>query len=398
VRSFLPFLGLLLSACAAENAAPPSRDQARVILGPPGPPASDRIALGLRSGCAILPDRGIACFGINMAGESGPAEQTYVSPPQRIAGLHDVVQLTANDLAKCALVRGGDVYCWGDNSEGVLGYDTEPKVVGGGPKRLPHPRPTRVDGIDHAVEVRTGGGPTCARKDDGTVWCWGRNDYGHITVPAQPSVFAPTRMQNIVDAQELAVSSSGACVRHSLGEISCWGSIPFNGTYEGLPSVPLRVPGVAHATSVALAMSTGLASSEDGTVMAWGSNLDGLLFTDGWEAPATPIPLLSDVAEVRAQYMHACARMHNGTLFCWGRNELGELGLGTVTPFDSNAPPASGVPDVSGVEHLTVGSHGACAERNGSTIVCFGDAAFGGLGTSDVESVPQGPSLLPLPE
>ena len=89
-----------------------------------------------------MPDGDVACWGLNDKGQAGtPLEESSedlerlsVSPPRRVAGLHNVQQLTAGFDATCALVQNGDVYCWGSNVMGVLGKDTgdDPHDSGGG--------------------------------------------------------------------------------------------------------------------------------------------------------------------------------------------------------------------------------------------------------------------------
>src|SRR5262249_50315300 len=145
----------------------------------------------------------------------------FALAPHRVEGLPPggVAQVSAGWQTTCALTCGGEVYCWGANSGGVLGMKDPPTTSS----------PTLVQGLGKdVVEVHTGGGPACARKSDGSVWCWGETTYGNTGVePPQngsyPSpIVAPTKVDAVHDAVELAVSDTVGCVRDKDGGVSCW--------------------------------------------------------------------------------------------------------------------------------------------------------------------------------
>ncbi|MCB9594825.1 MAG: hypothetical protein H6719_19040 [Sandaracinaceae bacterium] len=105
-------------------------------------------------------------------------------------------------------------------------------------------------------------------------------------------------------------------------------------------------------------------------------------FDAGFDA-AVPLP---PFAEVAAGNEHTCARTTTGEVWCWGRNDRGQLGDGTTT---DRARPVL-VPGLSGVDQLDLGHSHSCA-RSGSTVRCWGDNDLGqcGSGSPVVVTAPQ---------
>jgi alpha-tubulin suppressor-like RCC1 family protein len=82
------------------------------------------IALGYSHSCAVLVDGTVQCWGDNTDGQLGSGSTSdQPSPvPGTVKGLSQVVGLSCGDIHTCAVVSGGQVYCWGNNDFGQLGY------------------------------------------------------------------------------------------------------------------------------------------------------------------------------------------------------------------------------------------------------------------------------------
>jgi alpha-tubulin suppressor-like RCC1 family protein len=92
-------------------------------------------------------------------------ETTFVGRPVIVTGLEGVTALAAGDYHTCAVLRDGTVKCWGDNEYGQLGNDsTSNSNV-----------PVAVAGIRNAIGIAAGMQHTCALLADETVSCWGNN-------------------------------------------------------------------------------------------------------------------------------------------------------------------------------------------------------------------------------
>ena len=128
------------------------------------------IAVGDTHGCAISA-AGLQCWGSDRNGESGDLAFARACPessdckvgPTAIA--LDATEVTVGERHSCALVRGGDVACWGSNEVGQLGRKDAFLVGDVGVA------------LDGAVDLASGLAEVCALRSDKTVWCWG--EYRH---------------------------------------------------------------------------------------------------------------------------------------------------------------------------------------------------------------------------
>lgn len=141
---------------------------------------------------------------------------------------------------------------------------------------------------------------------------------------------------------------------------------------EGSASIPDDIAvGRGHACAL---MATGY-------VWCWGRNDRGQLgyapSTD--PNPPRPVPGISTAVEVVTGDLHTCARLADGTVRCWGANGTGQLGNGSTV--DSAAPVVAA--GLTGVTDLTAGRAHTCAVAGGS-VSCWGSNGFGQLGLGSV--------------
>lgn len=142
----------------------------------------------------------------------------------------------------------------------------------------------------------------------------------------------------------------------------------------------------------------------DGRLVCWGVNERG---RNGTGIPAaSPLPTAvavpSPVRSVSAGGEHGCALTTNGELWCWGRNLEAQLGLGSAQPADSPAPVR--VADVPELREIEVGHHDfTCGLTADSVAVCWGHNDTGQLGRgtvtraeSTVVAVPGAPKFASL--
>jgi alpha-tubulin suppressor-like RCC1 family protein len=129
------------------------------------------IALFWFHACALLKDQSVVCWGWNDSGQIGDGTKQDRSTPVKVSALSNVIQISVGVKHSCAVTSTGDIFCWGSNSFGQLGAGAF------GQQEL---APTKVEGIDLAIEVRTGLFHTCARRRDSSIWCWGWNDFGQL--------------------------------------------------------------------------------------------------------------------------------------------------------------------------------------------------------------------------
>lgn len=138
---------------------------------------------------------------------------------------------------------------------------------------------------------------------------------------------------------------------------------------------PAPLDGVAE---IAVGAQHACARLNDGTVRCWGSNWAGQLGDGTTTDRVTAVAVigLANVAEIALGAAFSCARLEDATVACWGSNRAGQLGDGTTTDRAKPVPVAG----VVGVAQLALGATHACARRTDGTAGCWGSDAFAQLG------------------
>lgn len=96
---------------------------------------------------------------------------------------------------------------------------------------------------------------------------------------------------------------------------------------------------------------------------------------------------LASIAELRGGALFACARLADGRVACWGRNDSGELGTGLAVPTGCTPQGCARPVRVANLEDavaITTGGSHACALRRGGTVRCWGAGNRGQLGVTRV--------------
>ncbi len=386
------------------------------------------VSAGYGSGCAVLGDGTVRCWGADDAGQLGAvATGTCMDPPYRsavctatplaVAGLSGVVELAMGGFHTCARTGDGRVQCWGDNGQLQLGFATLATCS----TVSCSPTPGVVPGLTGVAQLALGRWHSCARMTDGTVRCWGLDAYGQTGGVSSAAcadgsgmdcVGSPTTVAGLTGVTQLAAGMGHTCALLTDGTVRCWGldaagelgfavTTPCAGAAgEVCSPTPMVVPGLSHVVWIAAAEEHTCAVRMDGTVQCWGQNDYGSLgyatladCTDpyGGTVPCGPtpeaVPGLSGVAAVSLGEAHVCARMTDGTVRCWGRADNGRLGTGT-TPTCSDMVGGSGfcsltpltVPGLTGVADLVLGNDHACARTTAGALRCWGLNTMGQVG------------------
>src|SRR3989454_864919 len=249
--------------------------------------------------------------------------------------------------------------------------------------------------------VAAGGLHTCMRLPDGTVQCWGQNNFGQLGNGdgSLTSSSVPVPVRDLTTATRVVTGDSHTCALLGDGTVQCWGGGDSgqrgDGTFNNISSVPVAVVGMdgtGHLTNAVAVAARGYHSCAllgDGTVWCWGRNVDGQL-GNGTRAPvdcspgscgsSTPVRVggITGAAAVIAGGYHTCALLADGTAQCWGRNAEGQLGDGTTT--SSSTPVRVG--GVTGAVAVSAGILHTCALLANGTVKCWGAVGngFGQLG------------------
>ena len=135
------------------------------------------LALGGGHSCAVLRSGQVACWGLNVDGQLGLGRRDEgTSSPERSRALRGITSVALGGDFGCALEGAGRVFCWGRATYGQLGEGSLAADEG----ELHRLQPTRVTGLEDVAELAAGGCHVCARTRRDEVWCWGRNHHGQL--------------------------------------------------------------------------------------------------------------------------------------------------------------------------------------------------------------------------
>jgi GH25 family lysozyme M1 (1,4-beta-N-acetylmuramidase) len=300
-------------------------------------------AIGRHHACALT-SSGIVCWGSNLYGQLAAdtvpdtcTDRPCSRSPVPVSGPEGITAVTAGGFHTCALTSAGEVWCWGHNELGQLGRAAS---VGPG-------RPAPVEGLPEAIAIGAGFLHTCAVLADGSVVCWGDADGGRLgTDPTDTGRKRFHRVDGLAaNATAVTAGVEHTCVLLVDGSVACWGGNRFGQLGDGT-TTSRTTPGlVADLQAGAVGIAAGdhftCARLADGSVSCWGWNDMGQLGVGsfngpeepgGFSAALTPAPVQSlpgHATSLTADAGHACV-VDNGEPFCWGRNELGQLGEGSL--------------------------------------------------------------------
>lgn len=220
----------------------------------------------------------------------------------------------------------------------------------------------------------------------------------------------------LYDYIQLAAGQRHACARLTDGRVKCWGQ---NGGWLGLEDLEDRGDGPGEMGAALPAVALGQdwmmdrISTRDlsvcgllhsGAIKCWGVNSAGELGlgdcvprgghpgTMGDNLPSVNLGRWATVVEIQMGANHACVRTDQGQVLCWGRNDLGQLGLGdTRTRGDEAGEMGDQLEPVDlgtgrTATQLALGWLHTCALLDDHTVKCWGSSGFGELGLGDVDA------------
>ena len=336
-----------------------------------------QISAGGQSACSITPSKRLKCWGSNADGQLGLGDDLSDRlTPVLVPGLRNVRQVSVGDSSTCAVLKGGRLKCWGNNSGGQLGDGSTTE----------RHRPAQVKGLTRGVRsVSVGYYHACALRTNGTVKCWGYNNSGGIGNRTSGNEYhRPKLVYGISDATQVTAGLDYSCATVN-GRAKCWGDNAYGQLGDQTVNdraKPTQVFGLTRGVKRVIAGNfyTTCALLESGKLKCWGSNDYGEVGhgTSGneYHHPVRVVGMTSGVTSVETDYNFTCA-VRDGRAKCWGANQFNQLGDGTVKVRDT---PHQVRGLTQGIKTVDISAYSGCALLSNGKEKCWGWNGEGEVG------------------
>ena len=347
--------------------------------------------------CWVKDDTTLWCWGANYSGQLGVGDYNKRDKPTVVMG--GVKKVALGNSHTCALMTDGQVYCWGDDTYGQVGSadvstnTNKPKLV-------------YVAGSANAgnIDLAAGGNSTCAIVGSGYLQCWGQNDHGQLGIGTNDTKVTPTPVtvsgttggpifNNLI---AVTMGDYHACANKTDGTIYCWGlndsgqlGITTDNKITGDKLWPQQLFFTTKGKLTAGERHT-CATKNDGTLWCWGLNDKGQLGIGNNTNQTKPVQVkIGSVDQVSAGYRTTCAGKTGSSMWCWGGNAYGQLGIDNLTNYNT--------PRLlywTNTESISAGNRHTCASRRDNTLWCWGDNSDGQLGIGTFGGISKIPKQL----
>jgi alpha-tubulin suppressor-like RCC1 family protein len=339
-------------------------------------------SLGLRT------DGTISAWGYNGYGQLGDGTTVdKVTPIHGGGTLTGIVDVAAGQYHSVAVKNDGTIWAWGYNGSGQLGNGTTQNQS----------LPVQAISIGSAIQVAAGEYHTLALKSDGTVWAWGYNAYGQLGNGTTTNSSTAVQVTGLTNVIRIAAGTYHSMALKNDGTVWTWGYNAYGELGDGGKANSTSIVNVSNLTGavdIAAGDYHSLAVKSDGTVWAWGFNQYGELGNSSTTSQVNAVQVsqssgsnFNNIIGVAAGIYYSAALKNDGTLFAWGHNDYGQLGIGNTT--DSVIPVQSSACSLTSFSNVTASpfsgritanqTHSLGVKPDGS-VWAWGDNTYGELG------------------
>jgi len=316
------------------------------------------ISAGTNSLYALKSDGTVWSWGRNTYGQLGNNSTSSSYTPIQVHGLNDsgfltdIIGIAGGAYSGYVINSNGNVFSWGQNTNGNIGDETTTE------RR--YPVSMLFKGIENLnlgttgnIQIKGAYNTAYALKSDGSVYSWGQNSFGQLGNNTTMTGYVATNIPTLTSITQITASSQSAYALKSDGTVWGWGVNTYgqlgdNSTTQR--NAPVQVHGpldsgfLTDVIDIGSSAHSTYAVKSDGTVWAWGRNNVGQLGDNTTNNSSVPIQVhgpgdvgfLTGVSSISAIGDSATntsvfALKSDGTVWSWGYNAFGQLGDNTTT-------------------------------------------------------------------
>ena len=257
-----------------------------------------------------------------------------------------------------------------------------------------------------AVQLALGVQHTCALDAHGRLFCWGSNRFGALGLE-ELELFAEPQPTRRAGVAHVAAAGAYTCILNDSGAAFCWGlsadgALGAGGKPSASPVLqPVPVAGDLRFATLAGGATSACALTLDSLAWCWGNDELGQLGNDTGGAEPCGITVCAPApqrvaGDLRFRVLsvgraHACALTADGAAWCWGSNEHGQAGWGAAGPVTcasgiSCAPAPVPVAGDLRFASIAAGGTHTCAVAVDGAAWCWGSNTAAQLGTHQTGS------------
>jgi alpha-tubulin suppressor-like RCC1 family protein len=346
------------------------------------------ISAGYEHTIALRSTNTLWSWGKNNKGQLGLGNTANRNSPTQIGIYSAWAIIGTGGYHTLAIRTNNTLWSWGFNDKGQLGIGTTADKT----------TPVQIGSNSDWISISGGNAHSLSIKTDGSLWAWGNNNWGQLGIGSTSNKLTPIQIGSLSD---WSIISAG--YDHSLGlktdpagggTIWSWGDNSFGQLGIGLSgsnynrTTPVKLVTESDWINISAGGYHSMARKSNSTIWSWGFNLYGQLGLGNTNPISTPsqIGTDSDWQIITGYYTHTLG-IKNNILYAWGRNDNGQLGLGDTinrpTPTQINSSTDWSIIKTGMYHTITLKIPNGIPYGSSGIIWAWGDNQSGQLGLGD---------------